>query len=94
MKSSTKLKTNQVISYNHHKGIKYIAKVLSHGGESSGKYKNTYNIEYIYHQMKLMELNPGSAKITFRIYQLQQTTKWNHIIQPLKIQKKVLTQSK
>ena len=47
LKSSIKLKTNQVISYNDHKGIKYRAKVLSRGGKSSGKYKNAYNIEYI-----------------------------------------------
>ena len=46
-KSSIKLKTNQVISYNDHKEIKYMAKVLSRGGKSSGKYKNAYNIEYI-----------------------------------------------
>ena len=47
LKSSIKLKTNQVISYNDHKGIKYRAKGLSRGGKSSGKYKNAYNIEYI-----------------------------------------------
>ena len=47
LKSLLKLKTNQVISYNDHKGIKYTAKVPSRGGKSPGKYKNVYNIEYI-----------------------------------------------
>ena len=47
MKLSIKLKTNQVISYNDYKGIKYTAKVLSRGGKSSEKYNNAYNIEYI-----------------------------------------------
>ena len=46
MKSSIKLKTNQVI-YNDRKGIKYTAKVLCRGGKSSGKYKNAYDIEHI-----------------------------------------------
>ena len=47
LKSSIELKTNHVISYNDHKGVKYTAKVLRHGGKSSEKYKNAYNIEYI-----------------------------------------------
>ena len=47
LKSSIELKTNHVISYNDHKGIKYTAKVLSHGDKSSEKYNNAYNIEYI-----------------------------------------------
>ena len=47
LKSSIKLKTNQVISYNDQKGMKYTAKVLSRGGKSSGKYENAHNIKYI-----------------------------------------------